>query len=580
MRAGAKISARVPHSVGAVARLTAGATRRIICLFDFNPFPSQTSARRPAQRIGHANGLSGAIYAVFQKIELNPTQGTTAGTLWLNSPVQAPAATPPGDWRARVADWAKHADLVPDLGQNIGSRVWWRGLVTCLSLCGTMLALAPGATTIPGNAPAPLDANHFDQYRSQMISASALGSDSGLRMAATDAVAPLAETPERPQIELDAALGTGDSFAHTLARSGVSDRDAGTVLSLIGSAVDPDSIAAGTRVRMVLGRRPNRQVARPLDRLAVRARLELALEITRENSALALKRIPIAVDNTPLRIRGRVGDSLYRAARAAGAEPSSIQSYLKVLATRLNIGSDIGADDHFDIIVAHRRAATGETETGELLFAGLDRARGKDVNMLKWTKDGSQQWFEASGVGEKRGVLAAPVSGRMSSSYGARFHPILGYKRMHAGVDFAAAFGTPIYAVTDGRVTYAGWHGGHGKYVRLQHGGGVGSGYAHMSRIAVAAGQSVRRGQVIGYVGSTGLSTGPHLHYELYRGGATINPTSIKFTPVAPLSGAAPNALKARLAGLQRPPGRPGQPAGQTGNGAFLSGRASVLMRF
>jgi len=497
---------------------------------------------------------SGAIVPVFQKIEFSPGQGITAGTLWLNSPSQAPVPARPLGLRARVEDWAKHADLVPDLGQKIGSRIWWRGLFTCLSLCGTTLMLSPGATTIPGGASAPLDRDHLDQYRSQMISASALGGDSGLRMAATDAVAPLAETPERPQVELDAALGTGDSFAHTLSRSGVSASDASAVLALIGSAVNPDSILAGTRVRMTLGRRPNRQVARPLDALAVRAKLELALEIHRDNGALTLKRIPIAVDNTPLRIRGRVGDSLYRAARAAGADPKSIQAYLKVLSTRLSIGSDIGADDQFDIVVAHRRAATGEAETGELLFAGLGRARGKDLNMLRWTQDGRQQWFEASGVGETRGVLAAPVSGRMSSSYGARFHPILGYKRMHAGVDFAARYGTPIYAVTDGRVTYAGWHGGHGKYVRLQHAGGIGSGYAHMSKVAVASGQSVRRGQVIGYVGSTGLSTGPHLHYELYRGGATVNPSSIKFTQVAQLSGAALNAFKARLADLKRLP--------------------------
>jgi murein DD-endopeptidase MepM/ murein hydrolase activator NlpD len=306
---------------------------------------------------------------------------------------------------------------------------------------------------------------------------------------------------------------------------------------------------------MILGRRPNRNVARPLERLTVRARLELALELNREGGALTVKRIPIAVDNTPLRIRGVVGGSLYRAARAAGADPSTIQAYLKVLATRLNVGSDVGSDDQFDIIVAHRRAATGENEVGQLLFAGLDRARGTDINMLKWAQGDQQQWFEASGVGERRGVLAAPVSGaRLSSSYGLRFHPILGYRRMHAGMDFAASYGSPIYAVTDGRVSYAGWHGGHGKYVRLEHSGGIGSGYAHMSRVAVAAGQMVRRGQVIGYVGSTGLSTGPHLHYELYRGGATVNPNSIKFTQVAQLSGAALNAFRARLAELQRLP--------------------------
>jgi murein DD-endopeptidase MepM/ murein hydrolase activator NlpD len=491
---------------------------------------------------------------VFQKIELSPAQGASTATLWLNSPARAAPALRPVDWHARIRDWAHNADLVPDLGQNIGSRLWWRGLATCLSLCGSMLALSPGVITVPGAVPAPLDASHLDQFRSQMISASALGADSGLRMGPTDAVAPLAETPERPQIELDAALGTGDTFAHTLSRAGVSDADLRAVTALIDRAVDPDSIAPGTRLRMILGRRPNRNVARPLDRLAVRARLELALEVTRADGALSLRRIPVAVDNTPLRIRGRVSSSLYRSARAAGADPATIQAYLKVLATRLSIGSEIGADDRFDIVVAHRRAETGETETGELLFAGLDRDRGKDINMLKWEQDGRRQWFEASGVGERRGVLAQPVAGRMSSGYGQRFHPILGYRRMHAGLDFAARHGTPIYAVTDGRVDYAGWHGGHGKYVRLRHDGGLASGYAHMSRVAVASGQAVRRGQVIGYVGSTGLSTGPHLHYELYRNGATINPASIRFTQIAQLSGSALNAFKARLADLKRLP--------------------------
>ena len=515
---------------------------------------------------------------MFQKIEFNPSQGVGTATLWLTSPAPA-LGTAPGQrepWKARISDWAQTVDLVPDLGRDIGSRIWWRGLVTCLSLCGTALAMAPGVIALPAAVPAPLSAAHLDQYRSQATSALALGADSGLRMGPTDAVAPLAETPERPQIELDAALGTGDSFAHSLSRAGVSDADAKAVIALIGQAVSPESIPAGTRLRMVLGRRASRAMPRPLEKLAVRARLDLALEINRVDGALALTRIPIAVDNTPLRIRGRVGDSLYRSARAAGADPASIQQYLRVLSGHLNVGTDIRADDTFDIIVAHRRAETGESETGALLYAGLHRARGKDLNLLKWTQGGRDQWFEASGVGERRGVLAAPVSGRMSSNYGMRSHPILGYKRMHAGIDFAAAYGSPIYAVTDGRVTFAGWHGGHGKYVRLQHGGNIGSGYGHMSRIAVKAGQQVRRGQVIGYVGSTGLSTGPHLHYELYRGGATINPRSIKFTETAQLSGSALAAFKARLADLKRLPAGVSKPAtttdGQAG-GAMVAAR-------
>ena len=140
----------------------------------------------------------------------------------------------------------------------------------------------------------------------------------------------------------------------------------------------------------------------------------------------------------------------------------------------------------------------------------------------------------------------------MTSGYGMRRHPILGYARMHAGIDFGAAWGSPIFAVSDGVVSYAGRHGGHGNYVRLEHGGGLGTGYGHMSRIAASPGTRVRAGQVIGYVGSTGMSTGPHLHYEVYRGGATINPLSVSFTVKAQIDTKQRDALKARLVQLKK----------------------------
>ena len=169
--------------------------------------------------------------------------------------------------------------------------------------------------------------------------------------------------------------------------------------------------------------------------------------------------------------------------------------------------------------------------------------------LMRWGNDG--RFYEASGVGESRTGLLAPVPGRVTSGYGSRRHPILGYRRMHAGVDFKASYGTPIYAVTDGTVSFAGRHGGHGNYVKLAHGGGLGTGYAHMSRIAVSSGERVRRGQVLGYVGSTGLSTGPHLHYEMYRNGATVNPSNVQFVTRAQLSGRELANFRARLAELQ-----------------------------
>lgn len=122
---------------------------------------------------------------------------------------------------------------------------------------------------------------------------------------------------------------------------------------------------------------------------------------------------------------------------------------------------------------------------------------------------------------------------------------------MHSGLDFKASYGTPIYAVTDGTVAFAGRKGGYGNFVQLNHGGGLASGYGHMSRFAVTGGTHVRRGQIIGYVGSTGLSTGPHLHYELYRGGRAVNPMSVKFTQRAQLSGNDLARFKGRLNSLK-----------------------------
>ena len=170
--------------------------------------------------------------------------------------------------------------------------------------------------------------------------------------------------------------------------------------------------------------------------------------------------------------------------------------------------------------------------------------------MLRWGPDG--QFFEASGISRPRSTVAAPVNGRITSSYGMRFHPVLGYARMHAGIDFGARWGSPIFAVSDGLVSYAGPHGGHGNYVRLEHGGGMGTGYGHMSRIAVSPGSRVQAGQVIGYVGSTGLSTGPHLHYEAYQNGRTINPMAVRFAMTSAVDTKQLAAFKARLDELRK----------------------------
>lgn len=440
-------------------------------------------------------------------------------------------------------------ELVVDLGARIGSREWFRGAATCFALCASAWSLGPSFDALPGATATPMAPAQWEQARALTIAPLALGADTGRRMGATDTVQLLAETPDRPRIELTATLGRGDGFVRSLQRAGVGKDDARTAADLVSRAVALGDLQPGTRMDLVLGRRATKKDPRPLDSLQFRAKLELALALERpENGgALALRRIPIAVDDTPLRIKGVVGDSLYRAARAAGAPAEAVQAYLRALGGFLSINRDVAADDKFDLVVAQRRAETGEVEIGNLLYAGLEKSK-KKIQLMKWTIAGRSDWFEASGVGERRGTFQKPVVGRQTSSFGLRLHPLLGYTRFHRGVDYGAASGTPIVAVSDGRVAFAGRHGGHGNYIKLSHSGGLQTAYAHLSRFAVSSGASVRQGQVIGYVGSTGLSTGPHLHFEVYKNGKPVNPTGVQFITQPQLAGAELQKFRGQLA--------------------------------
>lgn len=452
-------------------------------------------------------------------------------------------------WRLEASGWFASLDLAPDLAEEIGSRRWLRGLGTMVGLGAVALAFWPDITPLEARAAMPQDDDVQSELRSQMILPLALGADSGRRMGPTQAVIPLKSAPERPQIQLVVTLAPGDSFASMLRRAGVAAEDVDRAAALVGQAVAVGDIAPGTQMDVLLGRRTAPGQPRPLDSLAFRARFDLELELTRPgvgtiaedgtpvipSGPLALKRNIIRVDETPLRVRGVVGSSLYRSMRQAGVPASAVQEYLKALDAQIDMDREVGSSDEFDIIIAYRRAATGERQAGQLLYAGIDRGGKPRTQLMRWGGEG--RFYEASGVGEQRRGLLAPVPGAVSSNFGMRRHPILGYNRMHAGMDFKARYGTPIVAVSDGRVSAAGRSGGCGIAVRLEHGGGLSTRYCHMSRMSVNAGQSVRRGQVIGYVGSTGLSTGPHLHYEMYRGGRAINPASVAFVTRAELSG-------------------------------------------
>jgi murein DD-endopeptidase MepM/ murein hydrolase activator NlpD len=204
----------------------------------------------------------------------------------------------------------------------------------------------------------------------------------------------------------------------------------------------------------------------------------------------------------------------------------------------------ITAGDSFDLVLGGHR---------QLLYAGLDRVADSDLQLVRWSSGGRAQWIDAANVDRPAPVasgMAQPVMGHITSYFGYRRHPILGFTRFHGGIDFGARWGSPIVAAADGQVIRAGWAGGYGRQVRIAHAGDLTTSYSHMSSIVAEPGSYVHAGQLIGYVGSSGLSTGPHLHYEVTRGGERVNPLSVRFANVQIADTGLANAVKARLKAL------------------------------
>lgn len=450
-------------------------------------------------------------------------------------------------------DW-NDLELTVDLGHRIGSRRWWQGLTTLFLLMASMLVLGLRITPLPVPVAGGFDIAPPREIEAQRIAPLAQGGQMVQPIAPTKAVTRLSQAPERPRIDMTVSLRAIDSFSGAMRRAGVGSKDSAALNTLLSPVVKLSQLKPGTDFDLVLGRRDKSTDVRPLEHLAFRAAFDLKVEVNRDaQGTLILKKIPIAVDSTPLRVSGKVGSSLFKSARAAGLPDGIVARYIKELGHVIDFQRDVRGSDKFDIIVEHRRAATGETETGDILYAALDGH--KKIEMMRWAGGGGRaMYFDAKGASLKAGLMRTPVDGaRMSSGFGMRLHPILGYSRLHKGVDFAAGTGTPIMAAASGTIVYAGVYKGYGNHIRIRHANGIETSYSHMSGFARGAtrGARVEQGQVIGYVGSTGLSTGPHLHYEVYLRGVAVNPSSAKLPTGLQLGGRELSRFKAELARLR-----------------------------
>lgn len=453
---------------------------------------------------------------------------------------------------ARTATQVATAELVVDLGDSIGSGHWWRGLATLGALVGGVAALGLQLPILVASVPPQKASVLVEESRVGAIGPLAMGSNTGRHAPPTTMTRRLAEAPERPRVELTAKVGSGGLEA-ALRRAGVGRADLDALAAKLSGVANPRGLKPGTTLALVLGRRESKAVPRPLEALAFRAAFDMKVAVSRgADGALTVRPVPIRVDNTPLRVTGEVGASLQRAAKAAGLPANIIADYMRQMSHVVDFQRGVKNKDRFDIIVAHRRAETGETEVGQLLYAGLRKGK-EQISLMRWGPRG--EFFRSNGESAKKGLIRTPVEGaRQSSGFGMRFHPVLGYSRMHQGVDFAAPTGTPILASAAGTVVMAGWGGGYGNVVILDHGKGMRTRYAHMSKVGVRNGQKVGQGQLIGRVGSTGLSTGPHLHYEVWQNGKPVNPRAAKFMSAVELGGADYDRFRAEMARLRSLP--------------------------
>ena len=231
-------------------------------------------------------------------------------------------------------------------------------------------------------------------------------------------------------------------------------------------------------------------------------------------------------------IQGSIDESIYQSALAAGVEEAAFNEYVRVMGFSVDFQREVRRGDKFELMYAiDRDSLSGGVVGVELKYAGLSLS-GDQLSFFRYNgTDNAIGWYDENGNSAARTLIRTPITGaRLSSSFGTRRHPVNGFTAMHKGVDFAAPKGTPIIAAGSGVVREAGWKGSYGRYIRIKHNATYDTAYAHMTRIAtnISPGSRVKQGEIIGYVGSTGRSTGAHLHYEILVNNRQVNPMTVR----------------------------------------------------
>jgi murein DD-endopeptidase MepM/ murein hydrolase activator NlpD len=256
-----------------------------------------------------------------------------------------------------------------------------------------------------------------------------------------------------------------------------------------------------------------------------------SVEIRKIQNAFSVKENILQLYKKEIVVKNIIKNNLYSSAVSSGVEPNIIVEFARIFGFEVDFQRDIRQGDWFEILYERFEDDNNKVrETGKIIYASM-YVNGEEINLYNFKFKNQEDFFDIKGKSITKSLMKTPINGaRLSSSFGMRKHPILGYNKMHRGTDFAAPSGTPIMASGSGTVTRARWCGGGGNCVKIKHNSTYQTIYAHMKAFAkgIREGKKVKQGQIIGYVGSTGLSTGPHLHYEVIVNGKKVNSQKLK----------------------------------------------------
>lgn len=371
-------------------------------------------------------------------------------------------------------------------------------------------------------------------------------------------IAPLPLTIDAPQTRRTSSLKIqrGDTLLGVLQRNGIESAQAHAAVSSLSSTFDPRDIRVGQEVRMTTV--ASAEDAAPLldaFRIGVGPGHDVVV-LRNAQGAYSSDSIKAETVSQAQAFRGSITTSLYESAVDQGVPPQVLIEMIRLFSYDVDFQRDIRENDAFEIMFDRQITKDGVVVKNEDIQYASMTLRGDVLKIYAFEhEDGLVNYYNEQGKGIRKALMRTPINGaRLSSSFGRRKHPVLGYTKMHRGVDFAAPHGTPIYAAGDGVIEKRQRWSSFGNYIRIRHGDGFSTAYAHMRSFAKghSVGTRVKQGAVIGYVGTTGRSTGPHLHYEVLRNGTQVNPMKVRFPASKILAGADLDGFQERRETLDR----------------------------